>query len=183
MRWGTPLGRPPRAWVTSKGPPFELVLYPTGPGEARPRPIRDIEYLGGGSWLSDGRRLLVVGRMRGEEPRVFAMSVDGEEASRPLTPAGVTYVGPISPDGRSFAGFDRDRRIVLYPIDQGSPRQLPGPPETGELNVWTPDGRELLVTETHAPTVRIFKRDVSSGVRLLWKEITPADPAGIYNMQ
>jgi hypothetical protein len=72
---------------------------------------------------------------------------------------------------------------VLYPIDQGTPRQLPGPAEAGELNVWTPDGRELLVTETHAPHVRIFKRNVSSGVRLLWKEITPADPAGIYNMQ
>jgi Tol biopolymer transport system component len=179
----SPDGRWVLAWVASQGPPSELVLYPTGPGEARSRPIQDIEYLGGGSWLPDGRRLIVVGRMRGQEPRVFAMSVDGDEASRPLTPAGVTYIGPISPDGRSFAGFDRDRRIVLYPIDQGSPRQLPGPPETGELNVWTADGRELLVTETHAPHVRIFRRDVSSGVRRLWKEITPADPAGIYYMQ
>lgn len=170
------------ALVSSNGATFEPMLYPAGPGEPHPLPIRDVEYLGGGTWLPDGRHLLVAGRVRGQQPRVFVMSTEGDRPSRPLTPAGVTYIGPISPDGRSFAGFDSNHRIVLYPIDQGLPRQLPGPPETGDLNAWMPDGRELLVTETHAPHVRIFKRDVSSGVRTLWKEIAPADPAGIYAM-
>jgi hypothetical protein len=179
----SPDGRWVLAWVAGTSPLSGLVLYPTGSGEPRPRPIRDIEYLGGGSWLPDGRRLLVVGRVPGQQPRVFAVSAEGDGPSRPLTPEGVTYVGPMSPDGRTFTGLAADGGIVLYPIDEGSPRRLPGPPETGDLNVWTADVRALLVTETRAPYVRILKRDVSTGVRTLWKEITPADPAGIYMMQ
>ncbi len=57
----------------------------------------------------------------------------------------------------------------------------PGPPEPGELDVWSADGRSLYVREKgeRVQAVKFLRRDLTTGRREPWKEIAPADPAGI----
>lgn len=65
---------------------------------------------------------------------------------------------------------------LLYPIEGGSPRPVPGL-ESGEEPIqWSPDGRALYV---HHPSVmpnRVWLLDLETGRRRLWKEIPSSEP-------
>jgi len=88
----------------------------------------------------------------------------------------------ISPDGRLVAAQGPDSKIAIYPVDGGVSRPVPGP-ETGESPIlWSSDGGSLYVfRETEAPA-RVFKIDVVSGRRELWKTIGPADRSGFQRV-
>jgi dipeptidyl aminopeptidase/acylaminoacyl peptidase len=161
--------------------PQPLALYPTGAGQPRPVATGAVEYLQGGRWLPDAERFLVIGREPGREPRVWVISTGGD-APRPVTPERVASIGPVSPDGRYMATLDRTRAVVLFPLQPGEVRRPAFAPEAGELNEWSHDGRTLLVTEALPPRLRVFRRDLETGARELWKEIVPAEPAGVYEI-
>ncbi|HWC65482.1 MAG TPA: hypothetical protein VG777_05320, partial [Thermoanaerobaculia bacterium] len=72
--------------------------------------------------------------------------------------------------------------LNLYPVEGGEPRKVSGA-ESGERPiVWSADGRSLLVYRPDAPPIRIHRIDIASGKSELWKEITPADAAGIEDV-
>jgi hypothetical protein len=61
---------------------------------------------------------------------------------------------------------------------------VPGPPEPAALGSWTSDGRAIFVADASGGTaVRVFKRDITTGARTLWREIEPPDPAGVFAMR
>jgi len=81
---------------------------------------------------------------------------------------------PISPDGKTVVWFYG--QFLLYPTDGGEPRPIPGLAR-GELVVgWTSDGRALYVRDTKQMPIRIFRLDVSTGQRQLWKETGASQP-------
>ena len=57
-------------------------------------------------------------------------------------------------------------------------RRRRGPPSRANLDSWSADGRSLYVIEKQEKTAKVFRRDLATGRREPWKEITPADPAG-----
>lgn len=58
---------------------------------------------------------------------------------------------------------------------------MPGGPETGGSGVWWGrDGLGLFVTRVEGLRATVVRRDLTTGRRALWKEITPADPAGVF---
>ena len=62
---------------------------------------------------------------------------------------------------------------------------LPGPGlKSGEhLTGWSGDGRFLLVqTETPIPA-RVYRVDVQTGEKTLWKEISPSEPSGVIKIR
>jgi Tol biopolymer transport system component len=175
---------PDARWALARVPrqPHPLALYQTGAGQARPVVTGAVQYLQGGRWLPDGEHFLISGREPDRRPRVWLVSVQGE-APRPVTPEGAASIGPISPDGRYMATLDRTRSFVLFPLQAGEVRRPPIAPEPGELNEWSEDGRTLFVTEARPPHLRVFRRDLESGARELWKNIVPAEPAGVYEIR
>jgi Tol biopolymer transport system component len=162
--------------------PQPLMVYPTGPGQPRPIVTGAMEYLQGGRWLPDAMHFLVTGREGDRPPRIWLISIDGEPP-RPITPEGMPSIGPISPDGRFMATLDRARNVVLFPLQGGDVRRPAIAPEPGQLNEWSEDGRTLFVTEMSPPHSRVFRRDLESGARELWKDIVPAEPAGVYEIR
>jgi hypothetical protein len=157
-----------------------MELIPTGTGASKIVKLQGITYDGGGTFFPDGKRFLLVGFQPGRPYRAFVLDIAGGPP-RPILPEGV-FDQVISPDGRLLAGQNPDGRIVLYPVDGGTPRAAPGPVETGALECWTSDGRSLFVIERiGSSTVRVFLRDLEAGRRRLWREIAPSDPAGIVN--
>lgn len=74
---------------------------------------------------------------------------------------------PVSPDGSRVVFFDG--QYLLYAVDEGQPQPIPGL-QRGEIVIgWTPDGRALYVRSTRQTPVKIFRLDVSTGHRQLWK--------------
>ncbi|MFY9821645.1 MAG: protein kinase [Thermoanaerobaculia bacterium] len=174
---------PDGRWAASllKGPPSKVLLLPTGAGEARSL-ATGIEVSAAG-WFPDGNRLLLVGRGPGQGVRCYVKPLAGE-APRPVTPEGVGE-GPwgvqLSPDGARLAAASPEGRITLYPTTTaaGAPRPVPGLASQGRLLRWTSDGSSLLVASRSEIPVKIYQVDVATGARALWKEIAPADPAGL----
>ena len=171
---------PDAKWVLSRSQDkaTELVLLPTGAGASKVLPSQGVEN-GGASWAAGGKRILVSGRQPGRPWRSFVLDLEGHAA--PVTPEGVV-ASAISPDGRLVAARDPGGRVLLYPIEGGDPRPVHGPPEPGDVGPWSANGRELFVTEAQGLTFRVFRRDLATGRRQAWREIAPADPAGIITM-
>ena len=164
----------------------ELSLLPTGAGASKVLKADGLEYNTAGwgqagSWLPDGKQVVVVARAKGGQARSYLQPIDGG-VPRALTPEGVV-ARPVSPNGRFVPALDAARNIVLYPVEGGDPRPVGGPAEPGELLGWTADGRGILVGEVVGPRMRILERDLAGSQRRLVKEIAPPDPAGIFRVR
>jgi Tol biopolymer transport system component len=110
----------------SARPPSQLVLLPTGTGEARPL-THDAIHRQAAAWTPDGKRVVFVGNEPGHRLRFYVQSVDGGPP-RAITPENVSFntFDPVtvSPDGKSIAVAGLDGKIQLYPLDDGAPRAV-----------------------------------------------------------
>ncbi|MDQ5846226.1 MAG: hypothetical protein M3539_13130, partial [Acidobacteriota bacterium] len=172
---------PDGRWVVSilSSPP-QLVLLPTGAGQPRRLERFQIEQYGyGASWLPDGKGIVFIGKEPGHFQRSYVQNVDGGPP-RAVTPDGISG-SLVSPDGKLVLAQDSTVRKVpsIYPLDGGDPRPVPGLTEGDRVLRWGIDGRSLFVCRYRELPVRVFKLDVNTGHKELWKELAPADPAGI----
>ena len=160
--------------------PPSLTLLPTGAGEAKPFPKDAIDASAGlyGGFLPDGKSVFYGGHEPGRPARVFVRDLQGGPA-RPVTPEGsIGLVG--TPDGKAIVTREPDRSIGLMPLDGGPVRPIPGAEATDQPIRWSGDGRFLFVRSNRREIpARIWRLDVQSGRRELWRTIEPGDPAGI----
>ncbi|HTO77045.1 MAG TPA: protein kinase [Thermoanaerobaculia bacterium] len=172
---------PDGKWVASYANPRpqpEIVLLPTGAGEPRTLRGGGILYSGGGLWHPDGSRLFLYGRRPGRPLQTFVQAIEGGDP-RPFTKEGV-FVVDISPDGKLVLAQDLDEgKLFVLPAEGGPARPVPGPPETSSNLGFGADGHSLFIVESSAATARIFRREIETGRRELWKEVAVSDPAGI----
>ncbi|HEV8609906.1 MAG TPA: protein kinase [Thermoanaerobaculia bacterium] len=157
----------------------EMTLLPTGAGQPHKLPGSGLTNQGG-AFFPDGRRILSVGSEPGRGTRLWVQDVNGSKP-RPITPEGVSLqvARPISPDGKTITAQGPDRRFMLYPSEPGEPRPVPGI-QNGEVPIrWTADGRAIWVYRTNEVPAKVYRLDVTTGERSLWKELTPPDPAGV----
>jgi hypothetical protein len=83
-----------------------------------------------------------------------------------------------TPDGRFVLGWSEGRH-TLYPVDEGTPRPLPGlASDDGPLQ-WSPDGRVLFVRRHESWPPVIDRIDMATGQRQLSRVVSPADPVGV----
>ena len=169
----------------ARQPSGNFVLLPTGAGQARPLEhigITSVQWVGWGGFLPDGKRLFFLGRAGAGSWRLYVQSLDHGEP-QPISSEGQQF-GPVAaaPDGRFVAGQGPDSKIALYPIDGGASRPLPGA-EAGESPIlWSADGESLYVYRTNEAPARVFKVDITTGRRQLWKTIAPADRSGLITI-
>ncbi len=168
----------------------QLVLFPTGAGEATSLKPAGIEYYWAG-WFPDGKRILIDGIAPNHRERLYVQDVAGGEPAA-ITPEGVSLrnvssegdgggARPISPDGKWVAAIGPDQKAWLYPLQEGGEaRAIPGL-MAGETPIcWNAGGHALYVFRKGVLPAKLFRVDVVTGRRELVKEIVPADPAGIY---
>jgi Tol biopolymer transport system component len=160
--------------------PSQLMLLPTGTGEARPLTHDGIHHQGA-AWTPDGKRIVFVGNEPGHRIRYYSESIDGGPP-RAITPENVSfnYFDPvaISPDGSSVAVAGLGGKIVLYPLDDGAPRTVPKLAEGFVPLRWCP-GNSLMVYHAGDVPVRILRADVETGEQTLWKQWAPANLTGL----
>ena len=182
---GTAFGvSPDGLWVASatRGTerPVPMVLSPTGPGEPRSLPIRNIRVRSVSQefarWSSDGRTFLFPGSEPGRPARTWIVDLAGTGSPRPATPEGFTLAA-LSPDGGSVAAIDPTGKLLIFRVSGEAPSEIPGV-LPGEIPVgWETSGKALFVWDRTWPA-RVFRLEIETGRRTLWKELA-ADPLGL----
>jgi hypothetical protein len=117
--------------------------------------------------------------------RLYLISIDGS-APRPISDEGVSLpLGNssrrVSPDGQWVAADGPDRLARLYPVAGGAPRAIPNLTSDDVVIRWTPDGRALYVYKQHVQA-RVEVLDLATGRRTPWRQLAPADPAGVGSL-
>jgi hypothetical protein len=163
--------------------PAQIGILPIGPGEARVIPHPGFVAFSWANWFPDGKRILVAASETGHRPRLYVEDLDGG-GRRAIAPEGVsirTGSTAISPDGKMVAALERGR-TGLYPVDGGAPRPVPGL-ANGDLPIrWTDDGRALYVFRQGELPARVYRVNVETGEKDLWRQIGPSDTAGVTSL-
>ena len=152
--------------------PSQLELLPTGAGESRVLDGEGKEY-GFGRWFPDGKRLMIVARVPGQPHRTYVQDLPAGRL-RPITPEGAEGLA-ISPDGREVLCYLSDGRTVVYPIEGGPPKPVLGLEPDDEGLQFTEDGRSILFSRREGHRLRIFRQNLETGRRDLWREFDPPD--------
>jgi Tol biopolymer transport system component len=175
---------PDGRWALTVSRPFRdprWVLLPTGPGEARELPEGLIRSKLWAHWMPDGNRLIVAGTEPGGVLSLYVRGLDPAE-ERLLTPDGIDYVYtgyPVSPDGAWVAAKPIGGTPMLYPVDGGEARVIPGLEDSETPVQWTEDGKALYVYQSGELPARVSLVNVDDGKRLPWRDLAPSDTAGV----
>jgi len=163
-------------WVAANaaGRRSQLVLLPTGAGEPK---VLDSEGHGfeEAAFFPDGKQLLAVGDR--------SCLIDLQTGKlRVVAPSGTSCL-VVSPDGREMACTGPKGEGVIYPVEGGASRPIPGfeAGREGPL-AWSSDGRSLYVGQSGRLPLRIFRLDLATGKREFWREFAPPDRAALSDM-
>ncbi|HEY8205455.1 MAG TPA: protein kinase [Pyrinomonadaceae bacterium] len=158
--------------------PPHLGILPTGAGEARSLDIVGIESFGRWArWLPDGKRIVFSGRESGKGTRTYLYDLSGGPP-RAVTPEG-TSVRAVSPDGQTFLAADANGQILEYRFDGGDPSPVAGIGYDDFIVRWEAASRTVFTHQRGEVPIKIYKVNLATGKRDLFKEINPADLAGI----
>ncbi len=171
---------PDGKWVIASPPtpPAQLVLLPTGPGEAKPLTHDSINH-SRARWLPDGRRFIFSGKEPGHAARIYLQN-SSEEKPLPISPEGIDpLVLVLSPDGQQVVGVGPDEKAYFYPVAGGDAKAVPGI-EMGEQPIqWSDDAKAIYFYKPGDLPAKVYRLDLSTGHKTLWKELMPSDSAGV----
>jgi DNA-binding winged helix-turn-helix (wHTH) protein/Tol biopolymer transport system component len=171
---------PDGKWASTIISNTHLLLLPTGAGTAKQIEKGDIQqYWYGADWMPDGKQIVFSGKRLGHAVQCFAQDVDGGKP-RPVTPEGVMFC-EISPDGKLIAGGLAGGGGWLYPVEGGQPRVIPGL-QAGESFAWTTDPHFMYVYQWKQSPLKVYRLNVLTGQRQLFREMTPPDLAGLHGI-
>jgi Tol biopolymer transport system component len=158
--------------------PPRLMLYPTGPGEARRLDHGEFESLAysHGALFSDGKRFFACGSLPKEGSRCFVGALAGGPLT-PVTPEG-TMQAVLSPDDETIAAQVGDS-FHLYSVAGSPARPARGLAAEDFLSRWSPDGRELWVYSGLSVVMQVDGVDPRTGKRSRLTQITPSDRVGL----
>ena len=162
-------------------PDNQLIEVPTRTGETKTLTHDQLNRVAA-QWFANDTRLAFVGSEQGHGQRVYVQDVGGGRA-RALTPEGASFYAKASPDGTQFAvAMGVDYKTLIFPVDGGDPHPVAGL-APGEVPIsWSRDGRYLYCFQIADLPVTVFRVEIATGQRTLWKKLEPSDPVGISAM-
>ena len=156
--------------------PSPLLLYPTGVGEIKQLPSDGLNHIAA-AFLPDGKRFVFTGTESGHGVRLYLESLD-DFKPHPISIEGIAGM-VLSPDGRFVAARGPDQKIYLFPVEGGEAKLIPGMQPGEIVTSWSSDGHSVFVMARGQVPAQVFRIDLASGQRTVWKMIEPADAAGI----
>ena len=173
---------PDGRWVLSiplNQRPSPIVMLPTRSGQARVVTHDSMNHRNA-RWMPDGESFIFQGNMPGHNARVWLQSLSGAPP-RALTPENVLGT-TVSPDGALLLARGADHRYYFYPTAGGSARYV-GALQISDVPVrFSQDGNALFVSTFGRIPAQLYRVDLATGQRQLWRELMPADPAGLINV-
>jgi DNA-binding beta-propeller fold protein YncE len=162
--------------------PSQFKLLPTRSGEPRDLTNDKINH-SWAHWFPDGKRVLFTADEPGKGVRFYVYDL-ATGKSQVISHEGVNGTAfVISPDSQQIASIGPDQKGYLYPVAPGGdPRAIPGMNQGEQPITWSADGRSLYIYQPGELPARVYRLDIQTGQRTLWKELMPADPAGVENI-
>jgi eukaryotic-like serine/threonine-protein kinase len=161
--------------------PEQIILLPTKAGERRTITHDSIDHVSV-TWHPDGKRLVFAGSEPGHAMRLWIQDLENGKP-RPIGPeSGAIFAVYISPDGKQVIGLGSDGKTYLFPVDGGDPRIIPGLEPDDRTVGFTDDGRSIIIHNIAGLPLVVSVLDITTGKRKLWKQIVPADAAGVDNI-
>ncbi len=169
------------AIAQSQESPSQFRLLPTGAGEPRDLTKDNINH-SWAHWFPDGKRILFTADEPGKGVRFYIYDLNSGK-SDVISPEGVNGTSfAVSPDSLQIAAIGPDKKGYLYPTAGGEPHLISGL-NTGEQPItFSADGHGLYIYQPGELPARVYRLDMQTGQRTLWKELMPYDPAGVENI-
>jgi Tol biopolymer transport system component len=159
--------------------PNHFFLVPTKAGETTQLSHGTIRHIGA-KWFPDGKRILFLGVEAGHGARLYVEDLAGAQP-RAITPEGISqYAYALSPDGSQIAAaIGPDSKLFLFPVAGGDPQPIAGL-QTGDWPIaWSEDGRFLYTYRFGELPAKIFRSELATGKKTLWKQLMPPEPSGV----
>jgi len=161
--------------------PTRVDLLPCGAGSPRTIPVDtiNVHYA---AWFPDGEAICVLGQESGGGPRLYRVdSITGKYAA--FTDEGISANDLlVSPDGSCVVARGPDKAMTLFPVDGGKPSRIAGVAENDRVIRWSADGQAIFVFTRGELPAKVFRVDLETGERKLWKELAPSDPTGVEGL-
>jgi Tol biopolymer transport system component len=174
---------PDKKWVIIYTPssPAQLRLLPTGAGETKTLTNDSIAHQYA-RWVPDGKRFVFTGNEAGKGVHFYLQDISGG-APKVISPEGVDALNfAVSPDGQFVVGIGPDLKGYLYPTAGGDPRPVIGM-EAGDIPVnFTTDGHSIYVYRSGEVPAKVYRVDLATGKKTVFKQIAPLDPTGVATM-
>jgi eukaryotic-like serine/threonine-protein kinase len=174
---------PDGKWAIAQpqGSPTQLKSLPTGVGEPKDLTHDNVNHTWA-RWFPDQKRILFTGNEPGKGVRLNVYELQSGK-TRAISPEGVHGTAfVISPDSQTVAGIGPDQKGYLYTANGGEPSVIKGLNPGEQPIVWSADGHALYVYQPGELPARVYRVDLQTGQRTLWKELMPSDPAGVENI-
>jgi serine/threonine protein kinase/Tol biopolymer transport system component len=161
--------------------PSQFKLLPTGPGEPRDLTKDNINH-SWAHWFPDAKRILFAADEPNKGVRFYVYDLTSGK-SQAISQEGVNGTAfALSPDSLQIAAIGPDQNAYLYPVAGGEPQLIHGL-NIGEQPInWSADGHSLYIYQPGELPARVYRLDIKTGQRTLWKELMPSDPAGVENI-
>ncbi len=174
---------PDTKWVIAQTQesPSQFKLLPTGAGEPRDLTKDNVNH-SWAHWFPDGKHILFSADEPGKGVRFYVYELASGK-SQPISQEGVNGTAfALSPDAQQIAAIGPDQKGYLYPVAGGDPQLIAGFNQGEQPITWSGDGKSLYIYQPGELPARVYRLDIKTGQRTLWKELMPSDPAGVENI-
>ncbi len=171
---------PDQKWVLVVTPiaPGQLRMLPTGAGETQSLTNDSINHQWA-RWFPDGKRFVFSGNEPGHGVRFYMQDISGGKPQAISSEGVEAQDFAISPDGQMVVGIGPDQKGYVFPVAGGDPRIVKGM-EAGDLPInWSQDARSIFLYRTGEVPAKVYRLELATGKKTVWKEIAPLDPTGV----
>jgi serine/threonine protein kinase len=175
---------PDQRWVATvqRSVNAGLTLLPTGAGESLNVRTPELTNIGarGATWLSD-REMVFSAVDREGALRLFVHQL-GSTTARPISSENIIGPSAVSPDRRRVVGLNaEDRTSWVFSVDRAhTPRPISNLLPSEVPVQWSADGTALYLRRRGGEMpLRVYRLDLATGQKSLWREVSIADRAGV----
>lgn len=171
---------PDQKWVIIATPslPAQLRLLPTGAGEIKTLTNDAINHQWA-RWFPDGKRFVFTGNEGERGVHLYVQDVAGGQP-KAISPEGVDALAfSVAPDGQYVMGIGPDQKGYLYPTSEGEAKVVNGM-EPGDIPInFSTDGHSIYVYRSGEVPAKVYRVELATGKKTVWKQIAPLDPTGV----
>jgi len=155
-------------------PPRKLVLLSTSGRGSKDLPTGPIETFYSAQFFPDGKRILVSGSEPEHGLRCYVQDLPGGLPLAKTTEG--TYTCLISPDAKLILAERNKQKASFYQVADGKPVAIPGVQRDDQVIRFDEEGNHLYVYDESESDTKVYRVDLATGARELWKQIKLPDP-------